>query len=96
MFLLKIHKIYKNKNCPGCGFYAFGTRIYNLKTKELNDYQLEHGAKQMAAANNKIYILADWKIYIYDIEKIELIKSMEVNHMDNDFSYLSGMFVLEK
>lgn len=50
----------------------------------------------MAAANNKIYILADWKIYIYDIEKIELIKSMEVNHMDNDFSYLSGMFVLEK
>ena len=73
-----------------------GLSIYNLKTGELNYYKLEHGAAQMAVANNKIYILSDWKIYIYDIDKIELIKSIEVNPMDNDFSYLSGMFVLEK
>lgn len=73
-----------------------GLSIYNLKTKELSDYKLEHGAEQMGVANNRIYFLADWKIYLYDIENMNLIKCTEIDSMDNDFSYLSGMFVIEE
>lgn len=72
-----------------------GLSIYDLTTGELKDYSFEHGAEQMAIANDKLYILADWKIYVYDVESMELLRSVDVEQMDDDFSYLSGIFVID-
>ena len=54
--------------------------------------------EQMAIMNEKIYILSDWKIYVYDINNISNmtpIRSIEVSSMDEEFSYLSGMFTVD-
>lgn len=72
-----------------------GLSVYDFETNELKDYSFDHGAEQMCVVNDKLYILADWKIYVYDIESMELLQSTDINQMDNDFSYLSGLFVIE-
>ena len=72
-----------------------GLSIYDLDTKQQKYYELNHGAEQMAIANDKLYVLADWIIYVYDAKTIELIENVDIPQMDSDFSYLSGIFALE-
>lgn len=72
--------------------------VYDLETKKIENYHFEHGMEQMAIMNEKIYILSDWKIYVYDINNISNmtpIRSIEVSSMDEEFSYLSGMFTVD-
>ncbi|WP_226394518.1 LVIVD repeat-containing protein [Claveliimonas monacensis] len=75
-----------------------GMSVYDLETKKIENYHFEHGMEQMAIMNEKIYILSDWKIYVYDINNISdmtPIRSIEVSSMDKEFSYLSGMFTVD-
>lgn len=72
-----------------------GLSIYDLNTKQQKYYELNHGAEQMAIANDKIYILSDWIIYVYDAKTMELIENVDITQMDSDFSYLSGIFAVE-
>ncbi len=71
-----------------------GLSVYDLETKELTEYSFEHGAEQMSIANDKLYILTDWKIYVYDIGSMELTDTASISPMDKDYSYLSGLFVI--
>lgn len=72
-----------------------GLSVYNLETKQQKYYKLNHGAEQMAIKKNKLYILADRKIHVYDAKTIKLIKKVDITQMDSDFSYLSGLFTIE-
>lgn len=71
-----------------------GFTVYDLKTKEQKCTEFNHGAEQMSIANNNMYVLADRTLYVYDIETMKLINSTEISNMDNNYSYLSGLFVL--
>lgn len=73
-----------------------GLSIYDLDTKQQENYELNHGAEQMAIANGKLYVLADWKIYVYHADTMELIQSVDITQMGRDYSYLSGMFTVER
>ena len=72
-----------------------GLSIYDLNTKQQKYYELNHGAEQMSIANDKVYILANWTIYVYDAKKMELIENADITQMDSDYSYLSGIFTVE-
>lgn len=72
-----------------------GMSVYDLETKKIENYQFGHGAEQMSIMDEKIYILSDWKIYVYDINDMNPLISMEVDSMDKEFSYLSGMFTVD-
>lgn len=72
-----------------------GLSVYDIETGELEDYTFEHGAEQMLISNGCLNILSDWKIYLYDINSMELVKSVDVTKMDNSYSYLSGLFAIK-
>ena len=71
-----------------------GLTVYDLKNKEQNYIEFSHGAEQMSIANNKMYVLADRTLNIYDINTLKLVNSTEISNMDSDYSYLSGLFVV--
>ena len=48
----------------------------------------------MSIANNKMYVLADRTLNVYDINTIKLVNSTEKSNIDSDYSYLSGLFVV--
>ncbi len=73
-----------------------GLTVYDLETKEQTYTDFNHGAEQMSIANDKMYVLSDRTLYVYDMNTMELVNSTDISPMDNDYSYLSGLFVLEK
>ena len=72
-----------------------GLSVYDFATGKSVYKDFDHGVEQMQIVDGKIYILSDWKIYVYDLETLELTKTREIEPMDRYFSYLSGMFVVE-
>lgn len=73
-----------------------GLTVYDLETKEQTYTDFNHGAEQMSIANDKMYVLSDRTLYVYDMNTMELVSSTDISPMDNDYSYLSGLFVLDK
>lgn len=73
-----------------------GLSIYDLDTKQQEYYELNHGVEQMEIANGRLYVLADWKIYVYHADTMELTQSVDITQMGRDFSYLSGIFAVER
>ncbi len=73
-----------------------GLTVYDLETKEQTYTDFNHGAEQMSIANDKMYVLHDRVLYVYDMNTMELVNSTDISPMDNNYSYLSGLFVLEK
>lgn len=88
--------IYQNKLYISCydAVQRTGGKIcvYDLETKEILQFPLSHGAEQMIISGDSLYLLSDWTLYMYDIKNMEFIKSVGINKMDSNFSYLSGMF----
>lgn len=70
--------------------------IYNPQNGEMKYARLNHEAEHMQIRNDKMYILAERKIYAYDIETMDCIKEVSVENMDRNFSYIPGIFVVEE
>ncbi len=93
-------QIYNNKlyvvHCDNVNKLNGGLTVYDLETKEQEYTDFNHGAEQMSIANDKMYVLSDRTLYVYDMNTMELVNSTDISPMDNNYSYLSGLFVLEK
>ncbi len=93
-------QIYNNKlyitHCDIVQGLGGGLTVYDLETKEQTYTDFNHGAEQMSIANDKMYVLSDRTLYVYDMNTIELVNSTDISPMDNNYSYLSGLFVLVK
>lgn len=72
-----------------------GISFYDMQTKELTYYDLEHGVSSMNIVDNNLYILHERNLYHYDIETMQLKNTTVVSHMDEDYSYLTGIFAIE-
>lgn len=66
--------------------------VVDLDTGSIKEYDLSHGADQMTIAGRSMYVLADRRIYCYDLSDMTLTKSVEVSRSGRDYSYLSGIF----
>lgn len=76
------------------GIGGGGLTVYDLKTKEQKFTKFKHGAEQMSIADDKMYILADRTLNVYDINTMKLLNTTNISNMDNDYTYLSGLFVI--
>lgn len=69
-----------------------GISFYDLQTQEATYYELEHGVSSMDIVDNHLYILHDRNLYQYDIDTMQLKRKIEVSHIDEKYSYLTGVF----
>lgn len=70
--------------------------LYDLDTKEIRNYQLDHGVEQMTINKDNIYILSEKIIYKYKIKELSLeFKNMIKILTLSDSSYCSGVFPYE-
>lgn len=70
--------------------------LYNLKTKDVCNYPLDHGVEQMTMKDDSIYILFEKRIHKYKIveSKIELENMINIDMLSSN-NYCSGVFTYE-
>lgn len=66
--------------------------LIDLNTADKTTHFLNHGAEQMTLVDKKLYVLSKGALYCYEIDDWVLAKKIDLAPMDNEFSYITGIF----